>query len=174
MPDEAGGKGMNVDFKDVWNAVTDVATLLESNTTYAMGTRAFVVPKGLQPLDLEWSSQQEHRIGDRRLWSSWCSRNLWCDATDIRIGVIWSFGGRYQGKGRYLHDAYMWAVADSTAVGVSVSGSGQFSDTPVTVGNAVAVLQGSIHVVRRRAGSSSDFFWDFTIQGDGAGEIRPR
>jgi hypothetical protein len=161
---------VKADFKDVWNAVTDVATLMESNTSYAMGQRAFCVPKGLQPMDLLWSEQAEHHIWDRASQTSTCAQYLWCDDTQIRLGVVWSFGGTYQGGGRYLHDAYMYAVADSTLLGTSYDVTGSFSPTPVTVGNGVAQLQGTIFVAGKFARMHNrDWRWDFTIQGDGAG-----
>jgi len=49
--------GDAVSFPDVWNAVKDVAKLAENNVHIAMGSRAFVVPAGKQPIDLNWDQQ---------------------------------------------------------------------------------------------------------------------
>lgn len=172
MPD--GSKGMNVDFKDVWNAVTDVAELMDSNTSISMGERAFVAPKGLQPWDLDWSSQFDRHMWLPKRWTSVCSEYLWCDETKIRVGVVWWAGGNYQGRGLFIHDAYMYAVADTTGTAVGVDVKGQFSDTPVMVGG-VAQLTGTITLSKEQFSlSDGNFRWDFWIQGDGAGQLTPR
>src|SRR5215210_693925 len=91
MPD------VKVDFKDVWNAVTDVATLLDSSTSYAMGNRAFVVPKGLEPRDLDWNEQFDRDLEVKRRWGNRCSDEyldlgifeieIDCSPTVVRAGA---------------------------------------------------------------------------------------
>jgi hypothetical protein len=179
MPD------VKVDFKDVWNAVHDVATLIDSDTSYAMGQRAFVVPKGLQPWDLDWSEQTDGDMRVQRRWGNRCSDeyldlgifeiSIDCSPTLVRSGVSWKAGGRYEGKGRYIHDAYLWAVADSTSMGVTVNAQGSFSSTPVTVANGVAQLTGEITVKIKQFGLHfTDLIYDIVIQGDGYGRMQPR
>ena len=129
MPD------VTVDFKDVWNAVKDVATLINSSTTYGMGDRAFVVPKGLTPYDLDWSRGAEQDFRVSRRWGNRASDEyldlglftILIDAspTLVRSGVHFTYGGRHEGKGLYIHDAYVWAVADSTAFAATVDATGQ-------------------------------------------------
>jgi hypothetical protein len=179
MPD------VKVDFKDVWNAVSDVATLIDSSTSYAMGQRAFVVPKGLQPWDLDWSEQFDRDLAVRRRWGNRCSDeyldlglfeiSIDCSPTVVRCGASFKAGGRYEGKGRYIHDAYLWAVADSTSMGVSVNATGYLSSTPVTVGNGVAQLTGEIHIKIEQFGMHfTDVFYDVLMQGDGLSRVWPR
>lgn len=176
---------VKVDFKDVWNAVGDVATLIDSGATYNMGERAFVVPKGLQPWDLDWSEQFDRDLAVQKRWGNRCSDEyldlgifeieIDCSPTVVRCGVSYKAGGRYEGKGRYIHDAYLWAVADSTSLGVTVNASGHFSTTPVTVANGVAQLTGEIHIkIEQFSMHYKDLFYDVLIQGDGYCTLWPR
>jgi hypothetical protein len=176
---------VKVDFKDVWSAVTQVATLIDSDTSYAMGDRAFVAPKPLQPWDLDWSQQFDQSLTAAHRWGNRCSDeyldlglftiDIDCAATVVRCGAAWKGGGRYEGKGRYIHDAYLWAVADSTSMGVTVDATGHFSSTPVAIGNGVAQLGGEIHIKVKQFGMHfTDLFYDVLLQGDGAGWLTPR
>ncbi|MGH9119050.1 MAG: hypothetical protein ACRD0A_14560 [Acidimicrobiales bacterium] len=166
---------VKVDYKDVWNSVTDVAQLLESNSSRNMGERAFVVPKGLEPWDLDWTHQTARHIVDSARRTSFFSRNMWCDETRVRVGVVWQAGGRNDGKGWFLHGAYMYAVTETTLAGDSPSASGKLSATPVTVGNGVAHLEGSAELDVRQFGMhDGSCCWDFWIRGDGSGQIQRR
>jgi hypothetical protein len=176
---------VKADFKDVWNAVTDVATLIDSDTSSAMGSRAFVVPKGLQPWDLDWSEQFDRDLAAQHRWGNLCSDEYLdlglfsievdCSPTLVRCGASYKAGGRYEGKGRYIHDAYLWALADSTAMGCTVNATGYFSSTPVTVANGVAQLTGSIHIKVEQFGMHfTDLIYDVLLQGDGYCALTPR
>jgi len=165
---------VKVDFKDVWNGVKDVAELMQSNVSKNMGERAFVAPKTKQPWDLDWTDHWPRHIAHYAYRTSWCSKNLWCDDTDVTVGVVWSAGGKYEGQGRFLHDAYMYAVAHTTLAGDNLTCTGKFSDTPVMI-NGVARLEGWIELdVKQFKMHDGSYRWDFWIMGNGAGEITRR
>src|SRR6516165_584078 len=172
-----------VDFKDVWTAVKDVAKLADSSASYSMGDPAFVVPKGLQPWDLDWSEQFQQDLSVRRRWGNRCSDEyldlglftieIDCSPTVVRIGGSFKAGGRYGGQGRYIHDAYVWGVVDSTSMGVGVEIKGGFHPNPVTIGNGVAQLTGEIHVHVTQFGLHfTDELYDVLMQGDGYGYLQ--
>jgi hypothetical protein len=161
------------DIGDVWNIAKDTATLFANGQSQAMGSRACAVPSGMQPADLDWANQAERTLTLGLNWSNLARE--WFGAssgTAIRIGVTWQAGGSASGRaGSYLHDAYLWAVADAVSLGVRLDVTGQFGDA-VTVGNT-AELSGAIRLDVHQYGLQMEQHqYDIRIRGNGSGTMR--
>jgi hypothetical protein len=168
--------GDAVSFPDVWNAVKDVASLCENNVHVAMGNRAFVAPAGKHPMDLNWDQQI-----DRTLQLTHRNDTYASEYTDglfspliYRVGLQWKAGGTADGHGLFLHEAALFCVVDSTALGSSVDASGSFSDSPYMV-SGVAQLEGTIEVAIKELGGAlvvENLRFNVLATGNGAGYIR--
>jgi hypothetical protein len=161
------------DVGDVWNIAKDVATLFANGQHVAMASRGCAVPNGMQPGQLDWAGSQEQTL---QFSESWTNRaKEWFGAssgTIIRMGVTFQYGGHAPNmSGNYLHDAYLWAVADAVMLGDNITITGQFGDA-VPHGNT-AELSGLIWLNRTQFGIQEDQLqYDVRIYGNGAGRIR--
>jgi hypothetical protein len=168
--------GDAVSFSDVWNAAKDVAKLAENNVHVAMGTRAFVVPTGKQPMDLNWDQQIDRSLQlvfRLDTYASEYAESLFSPLI-FRVGVEWKAGGTVDGHGLFLHEAVLFCVVDSTALGGCVDATGSFSGSPYMT-RGVAQLEGNIEVAVTELGgalSVENIRFDVLCAGDGAGYIR--
>lgn len=161
------------DVADVWNAVKDTAVLFTSSGSQSMPDRAFALPAGTNPGQLDWGGAI-----DRTLEYSIALTNRaqeWFDLSSgsrMRIGATWDCNGRSdEHEGTYLHDAYLWAVLDYTSAGTSWDVRGQFGDA-VPAGDT-ASLSGRIEVKMSFMGQHwFEKEFDIDLRGNGAGSLR--
>jgi hypothetical protein len=157
------------------NPGAGVATLLDANTSYQMAERGAALPEGVDAALLDWQEQVQHQVETTLRWASWASEWSIASPSVVRLGCVWTFGGRYQGEGRYLADAYLYCVADSVGLGQSFSATGSFAPTPVETGRRVALLEATIDLVHEYCGVPvNTYVLDVAVSGDGAGSIRLR
>jgi len=157
------------------NPATGVATLLDANTSYQMAERGAALPEGVDASLLDWSEQVQHQVETTLRWASWASEWSIASPSVVRLGCVWTFGGRYQGDGRYLADAYLYCVADSVGLGQSFSATASFAATPVEIGRHVAQLEATIDLVHEYCGvPENTYTLDVVVAGDGTGSIRLR
>jgi len=159
---------------EVWNIVTDTATLFQNGHSQSMGERAFACPKGVSPGDLDWSNGGEHTLAYAKTWTNRAKE--WFDlssGTKLRIGCTWNYGGTSaQNPGLYLHDAYLWAVLDYSSAGTSYEVKGGFGDA-VPYGNS-AELSAWINIDMKFLGMHwEEHRFDIRIRGNGYGILRP-
>jgi len=162
------------DIGEVWNIVTDTATLFQNGHSQSMGERAFACPKGVSPGDLDWSNGGEHTLAYAKTWTNRAKE--WFDlssGTKLRIGCTWNYGGTSaQNPGLYLHDAYLWAVLDYSSAGTSYEVKGGFGDA-VPYGNS-AELSAWINIDMKFLGMHwEEHRFDIRIRGNGYGILRP-
>jgi len=162
------------DIGEVWNIVTDTATLFQNGHSQSMGERAFACPKGVSPGDLDWSNGGEHTLAYAKTWTNRAKE--WFDlssGTKLRIGCTWNYGGTSpQHPGLYLHDAYLWAVLDYSSAGTSYEVKGGFGDA-VPYGNS-AELSAWINIDMKFLGMHwEEHRFDIRIRGNGYGILRP-
>jgi hypothetical protein len=168
--------GDPVSFPDVWNAVKDVASLCKNNVHVGMGNRAFVAPHGKEPMDLNWDNQI-----DRSLQLVFRNDTYASQYTDglfspliYRVGLEWKCGGTVDGHGLFLHEAALFCVVDSTALGSCVDATGSFSDKPYMM-KGVAQLEGTIEVSITELGGAlhvESLRFKVLAAGDGSGYLR--
>jgi len=87
--------------------------------------------------------------------------------------VEWKPGGTVDGHGLFLHEAALFCVVDSTALGGCVDATGSFSGSPYML-RGVAQLEGTIEVAITELGgalSVENVRFDVLVAGDGAGYI---
>ena len=167
MPE--GGKGavsVNVDFKDVWSAVHDVADWIGSENTLNLATNVFVIPKGMQsPNELAgWVAEPQQLVHTEK-WTGILSD------TRIRFGVNWYYGGQVSGQGRYIGNADLFFEVKEIGSFEKFHVAAHF-DNPLNVGEGVAHLAGSMTIGYYEYGSLSDnSTYHFYIQGDGGGRF---
>jgi|SRR5215207_8271569 len=168
MSDSGGGKGVNVDvnFKDVWSAVHDVGDWYSSEATFNLVNNAFVIPKGVtSPNELEGWIGEPHVITESDGWSGKLSD------TDVRFGVVWYYGGQYNGQGRYIGNADVFFVIDEIGSFEKFRVDAAF-DNPIPIGGGVAQLSGELTYSYYEWGSlSASARYQWFIRGDGAGKI---
>jgi hypothetical protein len=167
MPE--GGKGavsVNVDFKDVWSAVHDVADWIDSEATLSLANNVFVIPKGVQtPNELTGWNSEPGQLADTHKWTGIMSD------TRIRYGVNWYYGGQYNGQGRYIGNADVHFEVLEIGRWEKFHVAAHF-DSPLNVGAGVAHLAGSFAINYYEYGSlSRTLNYHFYIQGDGAGRF---
>jgi hypothetical protein len=166
MPEGKGGVAVNVDFKDVWTAVHDVADWVGSEATVNLATNVFVIPKGVQsPNELTGWNSEPKQVVDSEYWTGIGT------TTRIRFGVNWYYGGQYNGQGRYIGNADVFFTVRSIGYWEKFHVEAHF-DSPLNVSNGVAHLAGSMTVGYYEYGSLSDrTTYHFYIQGDGGGRF---
>jgi len=167
MPE--GGKGavsVNVDFKDVWSAVHDVADWVGSESTANLATNVFVIPKGVQsPNELTGWVSEPSQIYDTYKWTGVSSN------TKIRLGVNWYYGGQYNGQGRYIGNADLFFQVMEIGFWEKFQVAAHF-DSPLNVGAGVAHLAGSLtYSYYEYSSLSKTSTYHFYIRGDGGGRI---
>jgi hypothetical protein len=164
-----GGGGPS--FTDVWNAAKDVASIMVNGETHHMPGRAFAVPSGKQVGDCDWSQEQEKTLQYTLAWGSIATDLGASTGTSLRLGATWKYEGNYQGYGRLIHDAQLWAVLD-------YSGLGQTFDVSASYGDAymrgdLAVISGNIRVEQKYIRLHWETIeFDVEIRGGGGGYIR--
>jgi hypothetical protein len=166
MPEGKGAVSVNVDFKDVWSAVHDVADWVGSESTVNLATNVFVIPKGVQsPNELTGWVAEPGQLVHTEKWTGILSD------TRIRFGVNWYYGGQYNGQGRYIGNADMFFEVKEIGSWEKFHVNAHF-DNPLNVGNGVAHLGGSMSISYYQYGSLSDNdTYQFYIQGDGGGRF---
>jgi hypothetical protein len=170
MAEGEGGPG----FGELWNAAKEVAILFQNGQTVNMGDRAFAVPKGLQPGDVNWQSDIEDTKQYVLNYGSTAAEWGASSGTSVRVGVTWNYGygTTDAGGGNLIHNAYLWGIVDYSGLGQDFEITGQFSDQPVMV-NGVAKLAGEIKVDRSYLYMHWEtVLFDVRITGDGGGRIR--
>jgi hypothetical protein len=172
MADEEGGGGPS--FTELWNAAKDVAILFQDGQSVDMGTRAFAVPKGLEPTDITWESGQEETKQYTLNWSSLASELGVSSGTSAPVGVTWTWGYGTSdiGSGYFIHNAYLWGYVDYSGLGQDVEITGQFFPDPIMV-QGVAKLTGTVRVdMTYLTLHVQSVLFDVAITGYGSGRIR--
>jgi hypothetical protein len=160
-------------FTDVWNAVKDVASIMQNGESQHFPKPAFAVPSGHSPGDLDWADEAELTNTYTLTWGSIAASLGLSSGTSLRIGATWRYGGRLQGQGRFLHEARLWAVLDYSGIGQNFDVQGSFGDaylrgnTGVLVGE-IKVQQTFVHL------HMADIAFDVEITGAGGGYLRKR
>lgn len=155
-----------------WNITKDLATLMQNSETVSMPGRAFALPEGKEPHDLNWAGQREKDIPYALTWGSTAKSWGVSTGTQLRVGASWKYGGHLDGVGgKFLHDAYLWAILDHSGLGQDFNVVGHFGDA-VMEGD-VAVLSGDITVEQTYVMLHwQTFKFDVSIRGDGGGYVR--
>lgn len=166
MPEGKGGVSVNVDFKDVWTAVTDVADWVGSESTTNLASNVFVIPKGVQsPNELTGWNSEPSQIYETYTWTGHTSD------TRIKMGVNWYYGGQYNGQGRYIGNADVFFSVMEIGFLEKFHVEARF-DSPLNVGAGVAHLAGSMNISYYEYGSlSKSMPYSFYIRGDGGGRF---
>lgn len=166
------GASLAVDLGDVWTAITDVAETLSSEASFNLANNGFVLPRAASSADqLAGWHGDPHQIEQALRWGSTCSDWGICSPTRVRLGMLWYFGGRLDGRGRYIGNADVYAIVESLGLGQRLDVEASF-DNPMTVDNYVAQLSGQItveHYYMRML--EATYRLQFQIRGDGAGRI---
>lgn len=172
MPDGTS-TSISVDFKDVWNAVTGVTKTLTTNVTENVVDNAFMIPRGAsRPDDLLWPTREARHLHDTLRWTSWASRNVGTDETLLKIGVFWYYDGHLNGRGRYIGNLDIYAVANPIMIGYNIEVSASL-DNPLPAPDEVAEMTGQITIrASQYAGLNTDTTrYQFQARGDGAGRL---
>src|SRR5262245_4612925 len=166
MPEGKGGVAVNVDFKDVWTAVHDVADWIGSEATVHLASNVFVIPKGVQsPNELAGWNSEPSNIYETYKWTGRLSD------TRIKMGVNWYYGGQYNGQGRYIGNADVFFSVLEIGAWEKFHVEARF-DSPLNVGNGVAHLAGAMTVSYYEYGMlSKSTPYHFYIRGDGGGRF---
>jgi hypothetical protein len=164
------------DLGDIVNAVTAVATVLDSNVVRSMPNHAHAVPRRSNIETMRgWHTQNP--IGYRYYHSSACSRAGICSHSIFDVMVEWKFGGSQDGLGLFLHDAYVYVDVTSVGLGHSYTVTAKFDEHPTYEGSQqspVAVLGGEVEIYHEYWKMTEDTIpLHFSIKGDGAGLISP-
>lgn len=167
MGDDGGAALITV----AWNITKDLATLMQNSASVEMPGRAFALPEGKEPHDLDWAGQRPKDLEYALTWGSTAQEWGVSTGTQLRVGASWKYGGQLDGSGKYLHDAYLWAILDHSGLGQDFEVKGNFGDA-VMEGDT-SVLTGDITVVQSYVTMHwQDFKFDVEIRGDGGGSIR--
>lgn len=151
------------------NPVAHVVTLLDDNITSEMLGRASAAPGGG---DVDWRDRREHQIEITKQWTSLTSQHGIVAPSLVRVGCVWSFGGRRRGRGRYLCDAYLYAVVDTAGIGQRFSCTGAFEPSGTEDEHGVATLDARVTLVWQQFGTTEAAYpISIQIRGDGAGLI---
>jgi hypothetical protein len=154
---------------------SSLAASLEGAGIHFTTDPACAVPAGRDPTDLDWCDGEDGQLEQRLTWVSLASEWGIAAASVVRLGVVWSFGGRAAGAGRYVRDAYLYAEADSVGLGQTFRAIGGFESTHNTRGEQIAEVSATVqldHFYLR--GLEGTYMFDIQVRGDGSGEIRPR
>ena len=162
---------VNIDFKDVWSAVRDVAGEISDSGTFNVAQNGFVLPKGIDSPDqlTGWNSDYHHM----QVKTGWTSRwfLILTTPTRVRLGALWYFGGNVDGKGLYIANADIYFLVDSIGGWEKFEVSGTF-DPPIASSNGVAKLGGQIDFSYYEYSSvSARKRVQFMLQGDGYGRM---
>jgi hypothetical protein len=163
-----GGAGV---ITAAWNITKDVATLMQNSQQVHMGGRAFALPADKHPGDLDWAGQADQTVQWVLTWSSRAADWGLSSGTSLRVGATWSYGGQLDGSGRFLHDAYLWAILDHSGLGQDFDVTGQFGDAVLE--SRTGVLSGSITVHQSVLTMHMETIqFDVKLRGDGGGRIK--
>jgi hypothetical protein len=167
------GDEQPVTFTEVWNAAKDLASIMQNGESRHFPSPAFAVPKGQTAADLDWADEAETTNSYTLTWGSPASELGLSSGTSLRIGVTWRYGGRLKGRGRFLHEARLWAVLDYSGLGQNFDVQGSFGD-PYLRGET-GVLVGTISVQQTYMRLHwADIDFDVEITGTGGGYLRKR
>jgi len=165
------------DIADIAGVVITGAKILEANTAQSMG-RAHALPKSVindPDLVRDWHSNQE--IGFRISWSSPMARAGISSPTTLDVLINWDFGGKMNGAGLFIKDAYSYCTVHSIGATYHYDIKADY-DMPSYTGDPaspVAYIEGMIHVEESRTltGLEKADSRAFVIRGDGSGEVGP-
>jgi hypothetical protein len=160
-------------FTDVWNAVKDVASIMQNGESKHFPNPAFAVPANHSAGELNWDDEAEQTMSYTLTWGSKAADWGLSSGTSLRVGATWRYGGRLEGHGRFLHEARLWAVLDYSGLGQNFDVQGSFGD-PYLRGNT-GVLVGTIAIQQTFAHLHwADIDFDVEITGAGGGYLRKR
>jgi len=162
------------DLGDIVNAVTAVATVLDSNEVEAMPAHAHAIPRSSNIETMRgWQGPQT--IGWRWHTTSPASRAGIASDNLFDVMVAWKFGGSQDGLGLFLHDAYVYVNVTSTMLAHSFTITAKFDEHPTYEGDVrspVAVLGGEVNIHHNYFKMTrNSAHLTFSIKGDGAGSI---
>lgn len=154
------------------NPCSATVTLLEANESRPMQERAAAVPRAAAPDELDWSEEREHQIELTKQWTSLGASWGVAAPSVVRLGCVWTSAGRWHGHGRYLRDAYLYAVADTTGLGQRYGCTGGFLPEPTQDSAGVAELHGWLRLSWSEHGAAPvTYDLGVAVRGDGAGRI---
>jgi len=162
------------DIADIVNVASQVVKILDSNETESMGTLATALPRGVDPLSTGGNWQRtETPLAVPLTWKA--AHPTFRDDDVITIGVVWTFGGSVNGKGRYIKDAEGYVTVKHISSTFYVDVLLKFAESGTPIGTEpVAMLTGTFHVRRSRiiTGVQGSWVYGFKILGDGSGSMR--
>ncbi|GAB6859888.1 hypothetical protein [Microbacterium xylanilyticum] len=161
------------DLTDIVNLASSAVTLLKSNETQSMGSLATALPRGVDPLK---TGGNWRRVTNPLVMTiTWPALHpTFASDTVISLGVIWTFGGSVDGKGRFIKDAEAYVKVGSVTATYSFDVTAKFAESGTPIGSEpVAMLTGTFNVVRSRTifGVVDSSVYGFKILGDGSGEM---
>lgn len=162
-----------ITFTEVWNAAKDVATIMVNGESQSMPPRAFAVPAGHQPGELDWAEEVSDGKLYTALWGSKATEWGVSSGTQLRLGVDWKWGGRLNGAGRFLHEARLWAILDHSGLGQNFNITGSFGDAYLRgqTGVLSAVIRVEMKFMKLHW---TDMEFDVEVTGAGGGFIRAK
>lgn len=158
---------------DIVNLASSAVTLLKSNETQSMGSLATALPRGVDPLKTggNWQRKSTPLV----MTITWPALHpTFASDTVISLGVIWTFGGSVDGKGRFIKDAEAYVKVGSVTATYNFDVTAKFAESGTPIGSEpIAMLTGTFNVVRSRTvfGVVDSSMYGFKILGDGSGEM---
>jgi len=154
-----------------WNIAKDVATLMQNSEHVEMSGRAFALPSGKHPEDLNWEGQANKTLQYALNWGSTGQEWGISSGTSLRVGATFDYGGQLDGSGRFLHNAYLFAIPDHIGLGQGFNITGQFHDAVME--GRTGVVSGVITVNQTYCRLHWEtIMFDVSVRGDGGGYVR--
>jgi hypothetical protein len=138
-----------------------------------MGQLATALPRGVDPMATDGSwARVETPLEFPMVWKA--RYPTFRDDDEIRIGVIWTYGGSVGGKGRFIKDAEAYVVVKHISLTYHVDVTVKFAETGTPIGpEPVAMITGTLNIRRSRSitGIEGSWMYGVKILGDGSGSI---
>jgi hypothetical protein len=161
------------DLTDIANLASSAVTLLKDNVTQSMGRLATALPRGVDPLATGGGWQRVPR--PMVMTVRWPALHpTFADDSVLDLGVLWTYGGSVEGRGRFIKDAEAYVKVESVGSTYDFDVTAKFADSGTPIGTEpVAMLTGTFNVVRSRVvfGTVDSCVFGFKILGDGSGQI---
>lgn len=165
---------------DLVGKEVDKLIVLDANVEQLQTTHNHVIPRAAGgPSDLRgW------KIDPRNLWDEFKTEprqgpllgGALAARNHVSAGVSWRYGGQWEGKGRYIRDAFAWARVHSIGAAqrffVSVSWNDPAFDGPDD--DPIAVITCDMTVTWEQFSTAErSWAYHFVMRGDGSGHWTP-
>jgi hypothetical protein len=165
----------DTDLATVYNAVQDYLYLYKDGVSQHL-QGATALPAGHAATDLTDWYPDEHHVAWRIYWEP---RSSWFSPTDITIGATWEFGGRLNGRGRYITNATMYCSVASLTGTHTYDVTGQWGEATLInsadPANPVAKLLGYATIRHEHMTLHEETInLVFSVKGDGSGRVYQR